>query len=253
MVFHTFGNISNTVMMLIHGMLTPWQIWEDAAEYFSGEYFVVVPELDAHTEDEPTGFCSVEEEAEKIREYALEHFGGKISVLCGLSMGGRIAADIAAMPDIHVDCLVLDGAPLVGFPHLLIAFLKKSYVDIVRKSKMRDPKTLEDCKRVFLPERYMDSFLKIADNFSEESVGTIMESVFSKFDYPEYDPDMKILFMHGTTGNEMFSRKAAEKMKKLNPQTEIRCFSGYAHAQLACFEIGRWTETVADFLERSRE
>ncbi len=27
MVFHTFGNKENSVAVLIHGMLTPWQIW----------------------------------------------------------------------------------------------------------------------------------------------------------------------------------------------------------------------------------
>ena len=88
MVFHTFGDSDNRALMLIHGMLTPWQIWEDAAEYFSREYYVVVPELDAHTEDEPSRFCSVEDEAEKIAAYATEHLGGRIDVLAGLSMGG---------------------------------------------------------------------------------------------------------------------------------------------------------------------
>ncbi|MBR2548264.1 MAG: alpha/beta fold hydrolase [Eubacterium sp.] len=250
MVFHTFGDRDNSAMLLIHGMLTPWQIFEDAAEYFSRDYFVVVPELDAHTEDEPTEFCSVEEEAEKIREYALDNFGGMIAVLCGLSMGGKIVAEVAAMPDINVGALVLDGAPLISFPHLLVSFLAKNYIDIIRRSKERDPKTLEQCRKTFLPERYMDDFLKIADNFDEQSVGTIMGSVFSKYEFQEFDPQIKILFMHGTTGNEMFSRKAAVKMKKFNPQTEIRCFDGYAHAQLACFEIEKWTAEVARFLKK---
>ena len=35
MEFHTFGSQNNDVMMLIHGMLTPWQIWEDAIEYYT--------------------------------------------------------------------------------------------------------------------------------------------------------------------------------------------------------------------------
>jgi hypothetical protein len=31
-------------------MLTPWQIWNTAAERFSKDHYVIVPELDAHTE-----------------------------------------------------------------------------------------------------------------------------------------------------------------------------------------------------------
>ena len=51
MIFHTFGDPSAKPVVLIHGMLNPWQLWEDAAEHFSKEYYVVVPELDAHTEE----------------------------------------------------------------------------------------------------------------------------------------------------------------------------------------------------------
>ncbi len=248
MNFHTFGDKGNKVVFLIHGMLTPWQIFEEAAEYFSRDYYVVVPELDAHTEDEPTGFISVEDEAEKIREYVTENFGGKVYALCGSSMGGRISAELAAMPDVRTECLVLDGAPLVPFPRLLVAFLTKNYIDLVRKSKKRDPKTMEDCRKHFLPERYVDYYLKIADNFDEGSIRPIMDSVFSRYEFCRFDPGMRILFMHGTTGNEMFSRKAAVRMKEINPQTEIRCFRGYAHAELACFEIEKWTAEVARFI-----
>ncbi len=250
MVFHTFGDSENRALMLIHGMLTPWQIWEDAAEYFSREYFVVVPELDAHTEDEPSRFCSVEDEAEKIKEYALENFGGDIAVLCGLSMGGRIAAEIAGMPDIHVDQLVLDGAPLMGLPHILVSFLKKSYEGIITRTKERDPKTLKSCNRNFLPERYTEAFLKVADNMDVQSVDCILDSVFSKYEFVVYDPGMRIFYMHGSKGAEGFVHKAALKMKELNPQTEIKCFEGYAHAQLACFEIEKWTAEVARFLRK---
>ena len=248
MEFHTFGDKKSKSMMLIHGMLTPWQIWEDAAEFFEGEYFVVVPELDAHTEEKPTRFCSVEDEADQIAAYTREHLGGKIDVLCGLSMGGRIAAEAAGMPDISVGCLVLDGAPLTGLPRIFVSFLKQSYSHIIMMSRLRDPKTLENCRKTFLPDRYIGYFLKIADNMEVQSVTAIIDSVFSKYEFTKYDPGMKILFMHGTKGNETFSRKAAVRMKEVNPQTVIRCFEGYAHAQLACFEIGKWTETVAEFI-----
>ncbi len=249
MNFHTLGNENNKVIFLIHGMMTPWQIWEDAAEYFRRDYFVVIPELDAHTEDEPTRFCSVEDEAEKIKEYALEHFGGNIYAICGLSMGGRIAAEVAGMQDITVSCLVLDGAPLMGLPRILISLLKKSYVGIIAKSKNRDPKTLENCRKNFLPDRYMENYLKVADNMDVESIAGILDSVFSTYEFRPFDPGMRILYMHGTKGAEPFVHKAAVKMKEMNPQTEIKCYEGYAHAQLACFEIEKWTADVARFVK----
>lgn len=248
MKFHTFGDEKNRVMILLHGMLNPWQIWEDAAAYFSKEYYVIVPELDGHTEQEKSSFVSVEEEAETLRKYVIENFDGKISALCGLSMGGRIAAILAGMPGIFVDALVLDGAPLQPLPGLVRKMIKSSYRMVIEKSKSRDIKILDRAKKEFLPERYLDDYLKVADHMNEEDIPRIIDSVFQPFDFKTYGEHVRILFLHGTKGNERVSAKAAKCMKEANPQTEIRCFQGYAHAQLASFEINQWIQKVAAFL-----
>ena len=251
MKFHEFGEQGKPVMMLLHGMLTPWQIWEKAAEHFSKEYFVVVPELDGHTEEETSTFISVEREAEELRKYALEHFDGKLQVLCGLSMGGRIAAALAGMDGISLGALVLDGAPLEKLPGLLRTMMKKNYVNLVKRSRQRDPKVLQSCKRDFLPEPQVEYYLKIADHMDEVSIANVIDSVFSPFTYQTYDKHLRILFMHGTKGNESVARKAALRVKAANPQTEIRCFEGYAHAQLADFEIEKWIREVTAFLNQN--
>ena len=248
MIFHTFGDPSAKPVVLIHGMLNPWQLWKDAAEHFSKEYYVVVPELDAHTEDEPSKFETIEKEAEQIRQYLCDHCSGNVYAICGLSMGGRIAAILASLPGITTENLVLDGAPLLPMPKLLVSFMKKSYISIIRKSKQRDPKVLESAKKDFLPDALIPDFLKIADNMEEQSIRNMLDSVFSSFTIKKYD--CRILFMHGTKGNESVSKKAAIKLKAVNPQTDIRCFNGYAHAQLASFEAEKWIDEVQRFLHQ---
>lgn len=248
MIFHTFGDKSKPVIVLVHGMLTPWQIWEDAAARFSKDFCVIVPELDAHTEEKPTRFTSVEKEAEKLRAHLTENYGGRLYALCGLSMGGRIAAVLAGMEGISADCLVLDGAPLKQMPGVLRAVMKKSYKSIIARSKKRDPKVIESCKRDFLPERYHEHFFKIADNMENESIDRMIDSVFSPYEFRRLDNVGRILFMHGTKGNESVSKKAAEQLKKADPRTEILCFDGCAHAQAACFEPEKWIAAVEKFL-----
>lgn len=248
MEFRTFGNENNEVMVLIHGMLTPWQIWEDAAEYFSKVYYVVIPELDGHSQDKTTIFESLDKETEMIRDYLLHNFEGKVHVLCGLSLGGRIAANLAGTLGISVDYLVLDGAPLFKMPGVLTEVMKQSYVGIVHKTRQRDYKTLESCKKEFLPEKYLGNYLNIADNIEDQSVKNIIDGAFGSFNFKTYDSGMKIMFMHGTKGNEMLAKKAALKMKETNPQTLIRVFEGYRHAQLACFEPDKWIKEVDIFL-----
>ena len=148
MRFHTLGKEGGRVIVLIHGMLNPWQIWRDVADAFSEEYHVVIPELDAHTQEEASDFVSVEDEAGKIREYLVTNYG-KLFMICGLSMGGRIAAVLAGMKDILTEYLVLDGAPLLPMPKFMIRFMTKSYISIIEKARRRDPKVMESFKKDF--------------------------------------------------------------------------------------------------------
>ncbi|MCR4927111.1 MAG: alpha/beta hydrolase [Lachnospiraceae bacterium] len=249
MLFHTYGKKENKAVILIHGMLTPWQIWNTAVKTFKKDYYVVVPELDAHTEISPTVFHSIEEEAAKIHDYVLEELGGKVFLLAGLSMGGRIAATITKSEDISIENLVLDGAPLAKMNVLMRAIMKVSYKSIILKSKKHEAKTLERAKKNFLPEDMLPYYIKIAENMIMVSVNNMIDSVFSKFDFSNFGGDTNILFMHGTKGNEMVSRKCALKMKKANPQTEIKCYDGFAHAELACFKPEQWVQEVGDFIK----
>ena len=52
--------------------------------------------------------------------------------------------------------------------------------DIIRKSQQRDPKTLENCKKNFLPEKYLETFLKVADNMSEPVMKNVTLSICAK-------------------------------------------------------------------------
>ncbi len=248
MIFHTFGNKANKAVVLIHGMLTPWQIWNTAIEKFKDDYYVIVPELDAHTEEEPTVFNSVEEEADKIREYIIKELDGQVFLLAGLSMGGRIAATIAKCKDLKIENLVLDGAPLANINGLMKFIFKKNYNSIIYRSKARDTKVLESAKKDFLPEERIEDYLKIADNMGPDSVNAIIDTVFEDFGFEAYKNGMRILFMHGTKGNESVARKCALRMKELNPQTEIRCFEGFAHAEMACFKPEQWVKEVEGFI-----
>ena len=248
MIFHTYGKKENKAVVLIHGMITPWQIWNTAIKKFKRDYYVIVPELDAHTELNPTMFHSVEEEADKIRDYLKEEIGGKVFLLAGLSMGGRIVATLAKNEDLVIENLVLDGAPLTKVNGLMKAIMKSNYKTIIMKTKKHDPKIMEQAKKDFLPEEMLPYYEKIAVNMIMPSINNVIDSVFSHFEFTKYGSDMKILFMHGTKGNESVSRKCALKMKEVNPQTEIRSFEGLAHAELACFKPEQWVKEVEGFI-----
>ena len=248
MVFHTYGNKKNKAVVLIHGMLTPYQIWNKTIEEFAESHYVIVPELDGHTEDETSEFKSVEDEARKIAEYLTKELNGEVYLLAGISMGGRIVSEVAKNTGLRIENLVIDGAPLMKVNGILKSIMRNNYKAILKKSKARDPKVKASFEKNFLPGEYWNEFLKIADNISIETVDNIIDSLFRPFEFIKYPDDMKILFMHGTKGNESVSKKGALKMKELNPKMEIRSFDGLAHAELLCFKQEQWNRELREFL-----
>ena len=126
--------------------------------------------------------------------------------------------------------------------------IRNNYKSILKSARARDPKVKASFERDFLPGEYWEPFLKIADRMDNQSVDNIVDSVFTPFEFIKYPDGMKILFMHGTKGNETVSKKGALKMKELNPMMEIRCFDGLAHAELLCFKQDQWIRELREFL-----
>ena len=250
MKIHSFGSADAPVMVLIHGMMTPWQVWTDQIERFRQKYFVIVPELDAHTEDEPSHFDSIEDEAQKIERAVRDTGATEISAMCGMSMGGAIAFEIWKNGSIDIGSLVLDGAPLLPMPKIAEKIMVMNYLSILKKTRARDAKTIERCRRDFLPDRYIEDMLKVTDNMSADSVRNIMRSVCSR-NIPEgVENHSRILFIHGTKGNETFSKKAAVRLKELYPTVEVLCCEGDPHIYKAIYKTDVWIREVEKFLNK---
>lgn len=251
MEFHTFGDSGHQAIILIHGVLTPWQIWEEAIAYFEKAYYVVVPALDGHTENAQSEFRSVEAEAIQIEQYIEEHLNGAVYALCGLSMGGRIAAQIFMRNRIQIRHLILDGAPLDKMPSVLVQTMTWQYLSIIRRAKRRDPKVIRSFKKNFLPEKFLPPFLNFTDFLTVSSVRNMISSVGQGLEIKAFPADTGILFFHGTKYNEVYSRRSAMKLRKAYPDMKTVSFQGYLHGELAIYHQNKWIEEVERFLSES--
>lgn len=248
MVVHEFVDGNKPIMVLVHGVLTPWQVWIPQINSFRERYNIYAVALNAHTEDTASEFVSVQAEAEEIVQYCRAKSIDTVDVLCGISLGGKIACEIWKNGKLNIHNLIMDGAPLVACPKFAINIMIKNYMNIVHKSKARDAKVIENFKKYFLPKKYLDSYLKIADLMTDKSIENIVTSVFTGGKIEGVDNQSRILFIHGTKGNEVLSKKAAKLMKKYYPVTEIVCFKGDAHCYKAIYQPEKWISVVEDFL-----
>ena len=248
MKLHEFGNVNAPTMVLIHGVLTPWQIWEAQIRSFEKDYHIFIVALSAHTEEEASEFISLEAEVSGIITALQAHDVTEIHALCGLSLGGVIAHEIWKSTRLPIKHLVLDGAPLVPFPFGSSGFMTKNYINLIHKSKKRDPKVIASFKKNFLPEKYLDSYLKIADFMSDTSMANIVKAADTGNLCTTVDNKSKILFLHGTKGNEILSKNVGKLIKKAYPETEVVCFKGDIHCYKAIYEPEKWVAVVKEFI-----
>lgn len=250
MLVHEFVEGKKPIMILIHGVLTPWQIWTPQIAALKETYNIYVIALSAHTEEAASEFISLESEVEDIIQYFQKQNMNTIDVLCGLSLGGKIAYHIWQDGRLSICNLIMDGAPLVRCPKIAQKIMIKNYISIIRQSKERNEKIIKSFKKQFLPETYLNSYLKIADFMTDSSLKNIVHAAFSGGLRDDVKNQSNILFIHGTKGNELLSKKGAMLMKKFYPKTEIICFKGDTHCYKAIWEPEKWIQTVTAFLNR---
>ncbi len=248
MLVHEFVDGQKPIMVLVHGLLTPWQVWTPQIEAFRERYNIYAIALNAHTEECASEFVSVLEEAEEIIRFFTERGIETIDVLCGISLGGKIGHEIWKSGKLHIRNLVMDGAPLAACPGFAVGIMIHSYKDIIHKSKKRDAGVMKSYRN-FLPEQYLNSYLKIADLFTDQSMENIVKTVFAGGKTGVSGSESRVLFIHGTKANEILSKKSAKILKKNYPAAEVVCFRGDAHCHKAIYEPERWTEVVKKFLD----
>ena len=249
MKMHLYGLPENPKMLLIHGVLMPWQIWEPQIQYYKEKYHVLVVELDGHTQDKPSRFVSAEMQAQKIEKYCEDRQIDTFAVVCGLSIGGVIAQILWRHDKLHINHMIIDGAPLVPSGRIASSVMTKAYLKLVHKSQTRDPKTLDMIKKRFLSEQYMEAYLAVVDQVSDTSIENMVYAMCRSELRIDIDNHTKIVYVYGTKASEILAQKSARTIKDLYPETDVVCFIGDSNCYKAVFEPEAWMSVINEFLE----
>lgn len=249
MPIHSYGNLNKPVLILIHGMLTPWRIWWSHIQYFSANYHVLVPELGGHSGNDMEQFLSIEDECIKIETYLHNHSINEVFAVCGLSLGGVVAYKLWERNNFKFKKLVLDGAPLSKFGAVLRNIMTANYNSIIEKSRKRDEKTLSNFSEYFLPAKHLQNYLEIADHITNDSVSRILSALSEDSISVEPVNMDNVIYMYGTDMNEYLSRKTVKALKEKGLKNSI-CFSGQGHCYKAIYEPIEWCCIVDAFLNK---
>jgi len=100
MTFVEYGKQNKNTILLLHGGGLSWWNYREAAQKLAVQYHVVLPVLDGHA-DSDTPFTTIEENAAGVISHIDTHFGGQLTAIGGLSLGGQVTVEmLSERPDI---------------------------------------------------------------------------------------------------------------------------------------------------------
>ena len=95
-----YGKQNQDTVVLLHGGGLSWWNYREVAKLLEKDYHVILPVLDGHA-DSDTAFTAIEDHAARLISYIDTHFGGQVTAMGGLSLGGQVVLEtLAQRPDI---------------------------------------------------------------------------------------------------------------------------------------------------------
>lgn len=128
MKYFEFGSENPELMVMLHGGGVSYQGMLPAAREMAKVYHVVLVAYDGFNPDEPeTEFQSPMDEAKRLGDYLIAHYGGKIDILYGISYGCRVLMEVLADPRLSVATTIADGMSLRDYPNIQSKWGKEVY------------------------------------------------------------------------------------------------------------------------------
>lgn len=129
MKYFEFGKENKELMVLLHGGGTSYLGVLPAAKKIAERYHVVLPAYDGFNPSEPyTEFKSVTYEADKLEDYIIANYGGKVDILYGLSYGCRTLMQVLEDNRLEITTTIADGMSLKNYPDIKNDILKEIYL-----------------------------------------------------------------------------------------------------------------------------
>jgi esterase/lipase len=133
MKFQTLGDKKNPAVLFIAGMFCDVNANMPFAKYFADNYYVILPTLDGHCQDDSV-YSGKEGEAEKIVDYLENEDITELALLQGTSMGGSVALEVfrQSISKIKISNVFIDGGTFMKFPKIVKKIMYKLFMGFVK-------------------------------------------------------------------------------------------------------------------------
>ena len=242
-----FGQRNSAVILLLHGGGLSWWNYREAAQLLAERYHVVLPVLDGHA-DSDVPFTTIADNAATLISYIDAHFGGQVTAIGGLSLGGQVAVEMLSQrPDICRYALIESAlVKPMKLTHALIkpafgmsyGLIRKKWFARLQADYLGIPKALFDdyyrdtCK---IGKADMIAFLKA------NSVYTVRPSLS--------ETEAKVKIVAGSREQKSI-RDSAVLLNQVIPGSGMEILPGLRHGDLSLNKPEHYAKILTDWIGR---
>lgn len=249
MRFLEFGKKQNRAMILIHGFLSSWKMWLPQIDFFSKDYYVIVPVLDGHDlEDSSSTFTTIEKASHDIIDHVIHLYGTHIFALCGASLGATIGINLLAQNKLKIDKAIIDCGPVVPMNKFLLNFFIRIRLRQIHQMKKGSHRLHKTLSASYLPAELVDETFKIGAHMTNATCRNVLESVYS-YSLPTSMATCQtdITYWYGSK-ESMFGKKYAKALLDRLPHAKINVFEGCQHGELCIGKPQQYIKEAVKFL-----
>ena len=228
MRFTEYGRKDDDTIILLHGAGLSWWNYRRAAELLASRFHVILPVLDGHDgSDRP--FISIRAAAEEIIDFIDTCCGGSVLAIGGLSLGGQILLEIAAMRNRISRFFIFESALAIPM-RFSAAFIPLSVSLSYPFIKLRWFSEMQ-ARTLGIPADMFEEYYASSIQISKGSLSRILRenAVFVP------DPaikDINALIIAGS-GERRIMLRSARKLNEMIEGSRIRILPGYKHGELS--------------------
>ena len=241
-----YGKENSDVIVFLHGGGLSWWNYREVAEMLSDRFHVVLPILDGHSGSE-RNFTTIEDNATEIIEYIDAHYGGRVLLLGGLSLGAQILLEILSKRSSICRYALVESAlvvpskltyamikPAFGSCYGLIQhkwFSKLQFASLKMKQDLFEDYYRDTCK---ITKRNMIAFLE------ENSMYSLKDSVV--------DCNAEVHIFVGAKENSVM-KKSAKMIRKKLPDSSLTVLPKLYHGEFSINYAGDYVKSVLEIVK----
>lgn len=113
MTVHESGDKGKPVIMLFPGTMCYWKgNFGGVIDELKKTFLVAAVAYTGFDEEDTESYASVEDELEKIEQYIIDNYGGRICAAYGCSLGGTFVAHLTARHRVHIQYGIIGSADM---------------------------------------------------------------------------------------------------------------------------------------------